>query len=93
MVLWRDVFLALAVAASWIGAIGFVCLRSPFDRLHCVTFVNVAGAGALLVASFLADGATDRVLKILVLVVATLLTGAALTHGTGRALRLRERSQ
>ncbi|WGR93117.1 monovalent cation/H(+) antiporter subunit G [Bradyrhizobium sp. ISRA443] len=93
MVLWRDVFLALALVVSWVGVVGFACLKSPFDRLHCVTFINVAGGVALLVASFLADGASDRVLKIVVMIFTTLLAGAAIAPGAGRALRLRERSR
>ena len=88
-----DGLLALAVLTCWLGAAGFARLKSPLDRLHCVTFVN-AGAGlAILIAAFAADGVSTRALKILVLNAAVLASGAALAHATGRALLLRERDR
>jgi len=83
------VALAVVLLAAWLGAAGFARLRAPLDRLHCVTFVNVAGGGALFVAALLSDGLSIRVCKILLLVVVVLLAGAALSHATGRALVLR----
>lgn len=84
-----DALLALAVLACWLGAAGFVRLRRPLDRLHCVTFVNIAAGLPILIAAFIADGPSDRVLKLGLLMVGVVLTGAALAHATGRALRLR----
>jgi len=88
-----DALLALAVLTCWLGVAGFARLKSPLDRLHCVTFVN-AGAGlAILIAAFVADGASARAIKILVLNAAVLASGAALSHATGRALLLRQRER
>lgn len=81
-----DVLLALLVASAWLGAAGFVRLRAPLDRLHCATFVNATCGPALLAAALLADGLTGRVLKILLLVLLNLLTGAALSAASGRAI-------
>ncbi len=64
----------------------FLRLKAPLDRLHCVSFVNAAAGGAIAVVAFVADGASDRALKILVLTAVILLVGAALAHATGRAL-------
>ena len=84
-----DGLLALLVLAAWLGAAGFARLRTPLDRLHCATFVNAACGTALLLAALLADGLSDRVLKILLIVGASLLAGAATSHAIGRALLLR----
>jgi multicomponent Na+:H+ antiporter subunit G len=84
-----DILLAIAVLAAWLGAIGSLRLARPLDRLHCVTFVNVASGAAILLAAWVADGPSARVLKIIWLIVVLLLGGAALTHATGRALIVR----
>lgn len=46
------------------GPAGMSALRAG-DRLHCVTFVNVASGGAILAATSLAEGISDRVLKVI----------------------------
>ena len=84
-----DVLLAIAVASVWLGCAGFARLRSPFDRQHTAAFVNATAGLALVVAAFLADGASARALKILLVVVASLVTGSATSHAVGRALRHR----
>lgn len=84
-----DILLAVAVLAAWLGCAGFVRLRSTLDRVHCVAFVNVLGGTALSLAAFVSDGASDRALKILLLVCVSILTGAAMSHATGRMLLLR----
>lgn len=80
------VLLGFMVLAAWLGAAGFARLHHPLDRLHCVTFINVACGTALLLAAFLADGASSRVAKILLMVAANIVTGAAVSHVTGRAV-------
>lgn len=84
-----DALLVLLVAGSWLAAVGFVRLRGPLDRLHCVSFVSAGAAPLLTILGFAADGIDGRSLKILVIAVATLANGTALAHATGRALRLR----
>jgi multicomponent Na+:H+ antiporter subunit G len=86
-----NLFLMLAIGASWLGAAGFVRLRMPLDRIHAITFVNTAGGASLAIAAFLADGPTDRAFKILLIVIINLFAGAAVSHMTGRALIERER--
>lgn len=86
-----DALLALTVALCWLAAAGFARLVSPLDRLHCVTFVAVAGGSTLLVAAFLADGVSARAVKLLLLVALMLWAGAGLTHAMGRALHFRRK--
>lgn len=84
-----DLLLGIAVLAAWVGAAGFLRLRDPLDRLHCVAFVNATAWVALAVAAFVADGLSDRALTILLVAVIGLVAGAAMSHATGRALLLR----
>ncbi len=83
--------LGVAVLAAWIGAAGFLRLRTAYDRLHCATYVSVGAGLPVLVAACTADGLSDRALKLLFLVACMLLSGAALAHAIGRALLLRGR--
>ena len=84
------VFLAILVAAAWLGAVGFSRLRRPLDRMHCVAFVNVVAGTALVVAAFVADGPSTRAFKILLIALLSVGGGAAMSHATGRALWTRE---
>lgn len=81
--------LALIVLAGWIAAFGFVRLNAALDRVHCVTFAVVGCGVALAALGFAADGVSNRSLKIAALAIFLLVSGAALSHATGRALMLR----
>lgn len=82
--------LAGAVAAVWLGALAFARLRTPFEKLHVVTFINVTALGLVVVAAFAADGISSRSLKCAFVFLTVLFTGALLAQVTGRALYLRE---
>jgi multicomponent Na+:H+ antiporter subunit G len=92
-VIATDICLALAVAAIWLGAIGFMRLVTPLDRLHAVTFINVTAGAAFTVAAFLSDGPSDRAFKILFIWLVTLTASAATSHMVGRALTHRQPGQ
>jgi multisubunit Na+/H+ antiporter MnhG subunit len=81
-----DVLLALAVVAVWLGCLGFARLEAARDRLHCVAFVAATAGPLLTAAAFVADGVSDRALKVLAVTVIALLGGAASSHATARAL-------
>ncbi len=78
--------LAVGVAASWLGVLGFLRLDDPLDRLHAVTFINAVTGAAITLAVLLADGVSDRALKVLLILGLNLLTGAAASHLLGRAI-------
>ena len=88
-----DLCLALAVLAAWLGAFGFLRLRSALDRLHCTTFVLASSGPLLALAAFLDEGLTPRSLKLTALVAILLTAGAATSHAAGRALFLRDGPQ
>ena len=87
-----DTLLVIMVFATWLGCAGFARLRSPFDRLHCVAFVNSTTGIALTAVAFVADGASTRAFKMLLIAVVSLLSGAAISHATGRAFLFRGRA-
>ena len=84
-----EALLAILVLAAWLGCAGFARLRAPLDRMHCAAFVNATSGTALAAAAFVADGVSDRALKVLLVTGFSLLAGAAMSHATGRALLLR----
>jgi multicomponent Na+:H+ antiporter subunit G len=81
--------LVLAVVATWLGCVGFARLPTAYARLHCVPFVVIAAGFPVTLATFIADGISDRALKVLFLQLGMLLIGAALSHASGRAIALR----
>lgn len=81
--------LALAVLFAWFGAAGFARLRSPLDRLHVVPFVAVGSFGPLAIAALVSEGLSTRFIKIVLLLLITLLSGAVSSHAIARALALR----
>lgn len=88
-----DALLVVAVAAVWLGCLGFVRLSNAYDRLHCVTFVNVAAGVPLMLACWTNQNASEPILKVVFVLLFALLNGAALGHATGRAVLHRERSR
>ena len=83
------VCLVAVILIAWLGVAGFVRLREPLDRLHCVTFVNAGSGLALLVASLIADGVSSRTGNVLLVLAINLLGGATASYAIGRALRVR----
>ena len=68
-------------------------MPTTLDRMHCVTFLNATAGLAATVAAFVADGFSDRALKMLLITIVALVTGAALAHVTGRAVLIREAAE
>lgn len=87
-----EVLLALAVAASWLGAIAFLLLPTPYDRLHAASYVSISAGFFVMLAVVASDPASALALKAAIIYAALIVTGPILTHSIGRALRLREES-
>lgn len=86
------VLLLAGAAFAWLGCVGFARFVSPYDRLHCVTFVSVTAGFFVAASAFAADGLSDRTLKIVAFLVVTLANGAAVAHASGRAVMRHESS-
>ena len=82
--------IAIGTALAWIGAVAVFRLRTPLDRVHAVTFLNVACGAAILLAAFATDGVSARTLKIVAIWLLMILSGALLSFRVARALRIRE---
>ena len=82
--------LALAVAAAWLSALALLRLPRALDRLHALSFLNVAASVCVTVAAFLSDGISGRSMKILLMMGVYLAWAAVLSHVSGRAVLMRE---
>lgn len=89
MIVAQGALLGVAVAAAWLATLAFVRLRTPFERLHAVTFLNVVGGGGITGAAFFVDGFSVRAFKCLAVWTITLAAGALLSFRTARALHMR----
>ncbi|HET7587604.1 MAG TPA: monovalent cation/H(+) antiporter subunit G [Gammaproteobacteria bacterium] len=89
MNLAAECLLAFAVLMAWIVTLAFLRLRTPFERLHAVTFFNIVTGGAVTAAVIASDGFTQRTFKCLLIWVAMVGASALLSHATARALHLR----
>jgi len=85
-----DALLAFAVLMTWVGALAFLRLRTNFERLHAITFVNLAAGAAITIAASLHDGLSGRTFKCIFILFVIASVGALLSHATSRALHLRE---
>ena len=81
--------LALGVLAALIGTIAFHRLATPAERLHAASFVGVASTACFVVAAFITDGLTGRSLKMVLILVVLILSGAVANHAVARALHVR----
>jgi multicomponent Na+:H+ antiporter subunit G len=85
-----DVLLASGVLAAWFATFAFIRLRTPFERIHAITFLNVVAGLPIVLAAILTDGATSRSLKCVLILIGVLAIGALLSQVTGRALNVRQ---
>jgi multicomponent Na+:H+ antiporter subunit G len=82
--------LGLVVLAAWLGSLALLRLPHALNRLHAVTFVNIACGVLVSVIGFVADGVSGRSLKIMVAMIILVLAGAVQSHASGRALFFRD---
>lgn len=85
-----DCLLAFGVACAWLGMLALVRLRTPLQRLHAVTFINIAAGAPIVLAAFCTDGITSRALKCAFVYATVAITGALLAQVTGRAAHLHD---
>ena len=81
--------LAAGVTAVWLAAIAFARLATPLERIHAVSFANIAGGAAITIAAMIASTPAAAGKCALIWLV-TALSSALLSHVTGRALLLRD---
>ena len=83
------ILLALGVAMALLAIVAFLRLATPFERLHAASFVAVAATACFVAAAFVTDGVTGRSLKMVLILVVLVLSGAAANHAVARAVHIR----
>lgn len=86
VLLWLGVGLCVA------SVLGMLLLRDPADRLHLTAPLNSLGAPLVAVALALDTGWGRQAVKIVLIGLLLLATGAVLTAATGQAIRSGEPS-
>lgn len=84
-----DLLLGVAVAAAAVAALAFVRLPTPLERLHPGSFVAIVSGAAFIGAAFVTVGITGQSVKMVLIVVVLILSGALANHAIGRALHMR----
>jgi monovalent cation/proton antiporter MnhG/PhaG subunit len=86
-----DVLLGLTVLSCWIGCLGMVRMRDPFEALHYLSWPALAGMGFLAAAVWIETGWTQATWKSLIVLAILMAANAVGTHAAARAFRVREK--
>jgi monovalent cation/proton antiporter MnhG/PhaG subunit len=86
-----DVLLGLTSLACWLGVLGMVRMREPYQALHYLGLPAIVGMGSLTVAVFVQTGWTQASWKCGLMFVILVAANAVGTHAAARAFRAREK--
>jgi multicomponent Na+:H+ antiporter subunit G len=82
-----DVLLGLGVAAELLCVLGFVLMRTVFDRLHYVAASTTIGPFLILAALLVREGLNSQTADAIAAVGLLFLVNPILVHATARAAR------
>lgn len=86
-----DVLLGITAVACWLGVLGMVRMRDPFQALHYLSYPAILGMGALTVAMFIQTGWGQATWKCGIILLVLMASNSVGTHAAARAFRQRER--
>lgn len=86
-----DGLLGLTAAACWLGALGMIRMRDPFQALHYLGIPATVGMGSLTLAVFIETGWTQASWKCAIILAILLAANSVGTHAAARAFRAREK--
>ncbi|MGB9029532.1 MAG: monovalent cation/H(+) antiporter subunit G [Acidobacteriaceae bacterium] len=86
-----DTLLAITALACWLGVLGMVRMRDPFQALHYLSFPAILGMGALTIAMFVQTGWSQASWKCGIILVIFLASNSIGTHAAARAFRRRQK--
>jgi monovalent cation/proton antiporter MnhG/PhaG subunit len=86
-----DGLLAVTVASCWIGVLGMVRMRNPFQALHYLGVPAIVGIGALTLAIFVQTGWSQASWKSMLILGILIASNSVGTHAAARAFRAREK--
>jgi monovalent cation/proton antiporter MnhG/PhaG subunit len=86
-----DVLLGATALASWIGVLGMVRMRDPFQALHYLSFPAILGMGFLTLAVWIETGWTQATWKSGIILIILMAANSVGTHAAARAFRARKK--
>jgi monovalent cation/proton antiporter MnhG/PhaG subunit len=86
-----DVLLGLTALACWMGALGMIRMRDPFQALHYLSYPALLGMGSITLAVWVETGWTQATWKCLIIVAILTAANSVGTHAAARAFRAREK--
>lgn len=86
----EGILLAVVVLSCWLGCLGMLRMRDPFQAMHYLSLPACLGSIALTVAVFIQTGSGNTAWKTLLICLCLLAVNSVVTHATARAFRTRE---
>lgn len=86
-----DILLAITAAGCWLGVLGMIRMRDPFQALHYLGIPAILGMGSLTLAVFIQTGWTQAGWKSAIILVVLVISNAVGTHAAARAFRQRRK--
>lgn len=86
----QNALLTAIVVSCWLGCIGMLRMRDPYQALHYLSFPAGVGGVLLPFAFFCVSGWTLATLKAALIALLLLASNSVVTHATARAFRVRE---
>lgn len=86
-----DIFLGLTALGCWMGALGMIRMRDPYQALHFLAFPALLGMGGVTIAVWVETGWTQATWKCLLICAILAASNSVGTHAAARAFRAREK--
>lgn len=86
-----DILLGLTAAGCWLGALGMIRMRDPFQALHYLALPGILSMGALTLAVLIETGWTQATWKCAIIFAVMIAFNSVGTHAAARAFRQREK--
>ena len=86
-----DGLLGVVVCACWIGVVGMIRMRDPYQALHFLGLPAVVGMSALTAAVWIETGWTQATWKSGLILLILAATNSVGTHAAARAFRARRK--
>lgn len=86
-----DGLLAVTGASCWIGVLGMLRMRDPYQALHYLGVPSIVGISALTIAIFAETGWSQASWQSVVILGIFVTSNAVGTHAAARAFRAREK--
>jgi multisubunit Na+/H+ antiporter MnhG subunit len=86
-----DILLSVVAAACWIGVLGMIRMRDPYQALHYLGLPAVVGMAALTAAVWIETGWSQATWKSGLILIILSTANSVGTHAAARAFRARRK--